>query len=88
VNPATGKPRCGLRIGLSENDWLRLLEESDAQELYELIVGRYADQAVYAMLAGEWARDIPAPRQEGGREGGREGPGYSGGTWLLTWVPW
>jgi ribosomal-protein-serine acetyltransferase len=37
VNPATGKPRCGLRIGLSEGCWLRLLEESDAQELYVVI---------------------------------------------------
>jgi ribosomal-protein-serine acetyltransferase len=37
VNPAAGKPRCGLRIGLSEGYWLRLLEESDAQELYAAI---------------------------------------------------
>jgi ribosomal-protein-serine acetyltransferase len=37
VNLTTGTTRCGLRIGLSEGCSLRLLEESDAQELYALI---------------------------------------------------
>ncbi len=37
MNPAVGKPRCGLRIGPSEDCWLHLLEESDAQELYAVI---------------------------------------------------
>ncbi len=37
MNPAASKPRCGLRIGLCEGCWLRLLEESDAQELYAVI---------------------------------------------------
>ncbi len=37
MTPAAGKPRCDPRIGLSEGRWLRLLEESDAQELYAAI---------------------------------------------------
>jgi len=37
VNSAAGKPPCSLRIGRSEGCWLRLLEESDAQELYAVI---------------------------------------------------
>jgi ribosomal-protein-serine acetyltransferase len=37
VNLAAGKPRCRLRIGLSEDCCLRVLEEADAQELYAVI---------------------------------------------------
>ena len=37
VNSAAGKPPCSLRIGRSEGCWLRLLDESDAQELYAVI---------------------------------------------------
>jgi ribosomal-protein-serine acetyltransferase len=37
VNPTAGRPRCELRIELSESRWLRLLDESDAPELYAVI---------------------------------------------------
>jgi ribosomal-protein-serine acetyltransferase len=37
VNSAAVKPPCRLRIERSEGCWLRLLEESDAQELYAVI---------------------------------------------------
>ena len=37
LNPTAGNRRCSLRVELSRGCWLRLLEESDAQELYAVV---------------------------------------------------
>jgi ribosomal-protein-serine acetyltransferase len=37
LGPAAGNRRCSLRVQLSPGQWLRLLEERDAQELYSVI---------------------------------------------------